>query len=269
MLVMVNYHWFPSDLVTWSCWLCLIMIDFPQTLSLGHVGYGKLFLISLRLCHLAMLVMGNYSWFPSYFVTWSCWLCDDNGEIIIAFPQILSLGHVGYVMTMGKLSLISLRLCHVVILSIGRPWGKQSYLNKTPFILVGLSFMHKFSHLIKVLWSLLWWYQTKEMDLAYNVLEDTILFKLFLARPEVLISQNLLIRLLSKILDATGETQNNGKSIDTYICSIHLPKEIKTEIQFFPKYRRTEQKYSLVRQKCVCDLLKKLVNSNTADWIFM
>jgi hypothetical protein len=25
----------------------------------------------------------------------------------------------------------------------------------------------------------------------------------------------------------------------------------------------------LVRQKCVCDLLKKLVNSNTADWIFM
>ena len=75
------------------------------------------------------------------------------------------------------------------------------------------------------------------MDLAYNVLEDTILFKLFLVRPEVLISPNVLIMLLSKIL----EIQNNGKSIDTYICSIRLPKEIKTEIHFFPKYRRTEQ----------------------------
>ena len=75
------------------------------------------------------------------------------------------------------------------------------------------------------------------MDLAYNVMEDTILFKLFLVRPEVLISPNVLIMLLSKIF----ETQNNGKSIDTYICSIRLPKEIKTEIQFFPKYHRTEQ----------------------------
>jgi hypothetical protein len=91
MLVMVNYHWFPSDFVTWSCWLWLIIIDFPQTLSLGHVGYGKLSLISFRLCHVVMLAMVNYHWFPSDFVTWSCWL----REIIIDFPQTLSLGHVG------------------------------------------------------------------------------------------------------------------------------------------------------------------------------
>jgi hypothetical protein len=111
-----NYDWFPSDFVTWSCWLWLdrgeIIIDFPQTLSLDHVGYGKLSLISLRLCNLVMLVIGrswgNYHWFPSNFVTWSCWL----REIIIDFPQTLSLGHVGY----GKLSLISLRPCHLVML---------------------------------------------------------------------------------------------------------------------------------------------------------
>ena len=143
MLVMVNNHWFPSDYVTWSCWLRLIIIDFPQTLSLGyvgywklslifltivtwscwlweiiidfpqtlplgHVGYGILSLISLRLCHLVMLVMGNYHWFPSDFVTWFCWLW----EIVIGFPQNLSRGHIGY----GKLSLISLRLCHLVML---------------------------------------------------------------------------------------------------------------------------------------------------------
>jgi hypothetical protein len=60
MLVMGNYHWFPSDFVTWSCWLREIIIDFPQTLSLGHVGYGKLSLISLRLCHLVMLATGKY-----------------------------------------------------------------------------------------------------------------------------------------------------------------------------------------------------------------
>ena len=143
MLVMVNNHWFPSDYVTWSCWLRLIIIDFPQTLSLGyvgygklsliflkivtwscwlweiifdfpqtlplgHVGYGKCSLISLRLCHLVMLVMGNYHWFPSDFVTWLCWLWES----IIDFPQNLSHGHIGY----GKLSLISLRLCHLVML---------------------------------------------------------------------------------------------------------------------------------------------------------
>jgi hypothetical protein len=33
---------------------------------------------------------------PSDFVTWLCWLWDDRGEIIIDFPQTLSLGHVGY-----------------------------------------------------------------------------------------------------------------------------------------------------------------------------
>jgi hypothetical protein len=47
-------------IVTWSCWLWEIIIDFPQTLPLGHVGYGILSLISLRLCHLVMLVKGNY-----------------------------------------------------------------------------------------------------------------------------------------------------------------------------------------------------------------
>ena len=102
MLIMVNYHWFPSDFVTWSFWLWLIIIDFPQILSLGHVGYGKLSLISLILCHVVMLVKVNYHWFPSDFVTWLCWLW----EIIIDFPQTLSRGHIGY----GKLSLISLTL---------------------------------------------------------------------------------------------------------------------------------------------------------------
>jgi succinate dehydrogenase/fumarate reductase cytochrome b subunit len=102
---------FPSDFVTWSSWVWLIIIDFPQTLSSGHVGYGKLSLISLRLCHVVMLVKGNYHWFPSDFATWSCWL----RKIIIDFPQTLSLGYVGN----GKLSLIFLRICHVVMLVMG------------------------------------------------------------------------------------------------------------------------------------------------------
>ena len=93
MLAMGNYLWFPSDFAAWSCWLWKIFIDFPQTLSLGYAGYGKLSLISLRLCHSVMLVMGKYHWFSSEFVTWSYWLW----EIIIDFPQTLSLGHVGYV----------------------------------------------------------------------------------------------------------------------------------------------------------------------------
>jgi hypothetical protein len=29
-----------ATFVTWLCWLLEIIIDFPQTLSLGHVGYG-------------------------------------------------------------------------------------------------------------------------------------------------------------------------------------------------------------------------------------
>jgi hypothetical protein len=49
-----------SDNVTWLCWLWEIVIDFPQTLSLGYVGYGKLSLIFLRICHVVILVMGNY-----------------------------------------------------------------------------------------------------------------------------------------------------------------------------------------------------------------
>jgi hypothetical protein len=44
-------------------------------------------------------------------------------EIIIDFPQTLSLGQVGYRTTVGKLSLISLRLCHLVVLVMGRSWG--------------------------------------------------------------------------------------------------------------------------------------------------
>jgi hypothetical protein len=124
-LVMVNYHWFPSDFVTWSCWLWLIIIDFPQTLSIGQVGYGWLSLISLRLCHVVMLVKRNYHWFPSDFVTWSCWLW----LIINDFPQTLSLGHVGYRMTVGKLSLISLRLCHVVMLvMVNYHWFPSDFL---------------------------------------------------------------------------------------------------------------------------------------------
>ena len=165
MLVKGNYHWFSSDFVTWSCWLREIIIDFPQTLSLGywfpfdfvtwsnwlwliiidspqtwsswscwlreiiidfphtlsrgHVGYGKLSLIFLRLCHVVRLVMGNYHWFPSNFVTWVLislrhrhlvmlvmvnyhWFPSDFVTwsfwlwlIIIDFPQILSLGYVG------------------------------------------------------------------------------------------------------------------------------------------------------------------------------
>ena len=170
MLVMVNYHWFHSDFVTWLCWLWEIITDFPQTLSRGYVGYGKSSLIFLWICHVVMLVMVNYHWFPSdfvtwllvmgnylwfssEFVTWSCWLWEIIidfpqtlsldywfpsdfvtwscwlREIIIDFtqtvtwscwlwliindfPQTFSLGHIGYV----KLSLISLRLCHLVML---------------------------------------------------------------------------------------------------------------------------------------------------------
>ena len=111
MLAKENFHWFPSDFVTWLCWLWEIITDFPQNLSRGHVGFGKLSLISLRLCHLVMLVMVNNHWFPSEYVTWSCWL----RLIIIDFPQTLSLGYVGY----GKLSLISIRLCHLVMLVMG------------------------------------------------------------------------------------------------------------------------------------------------------
>jgi hypothetical protein len=48
---------------------------------------------------------------------------------------------------------------------------------------------------------------------------------------------NVLIMLLSKIL----EIQNNGKSINTYICSIRLPKEIKTEIQFFNNFDKVRK----------------------------
>jgi hypothetical protein len=135
IFAMGNYHWFPSDFVTRSCWLWddrgEIIIDFSQTMSLGRVGYGttvgKLSLISLRLCHLVMLVMvnyhwfpsdlvmvvkGNYHWFPSDIVTWLCWLW----LIIIDFHQTLLLGHVGYGTIVGKLSLPSLRLCHLVML---------------------------------------------------------------------------------------------------------------------------------------------------------
>ena len=114
MLAKENYHWFSSEFVTWSCWLWEIILDFHQTLSSGHVGYGKLSLISLRLCRLVMLVMVNNHWFSSDYVSWSCWL----RLIIIDFPQTLSLGYVGY----GKLSLMFLRivtwsywLCEIII----------------------------------------------------------------------------------------------------------------------------------------------------------
>jgi succinate dehydrogenase/fumarate reductase cytochrome b subunit len=43
-----------------ACWLWLIIIDFPQILSRGYVGYRKLSLIFLRICHVVMLVMVNY-----------------------------------------------------------------------------------------------------------------------------------------------------------------------------------------------------------------
>ena len=132
MLVKVNYHWFPSDFATWLSWLWEIIIDFPQTLSRRHIGYGKLSLISLRLCHLVMLVMANYHWFPSDFVTWSCclWL------IIIDFPQTLSLGYVGY----GKLSLIFLRICHVVMLVMGNyHWFLSDFVT---WLLISLRLCH-------------------------------------------------------------------------------------------------------------------------------
>ena len=66
-LVKGNYHWFPSYFVAWSDWLWEIIIDFPQTLSLGY-------------------------WFPSDIFTWSCWLW----LIIIDFSQIWSLGNFCY-----------------------------------------------------------------------------------------------------------------------------------------------------------------------------
>jgi hypothetical protein len=132
-----NYHWFPSDFVTWSCLLWLIIIDFPQTLSLGHVCYrttvGEKLTIanmtkwqSLReindnfphgrpitnmtKCQSLREINDNYHWFPSDFVTWSSWLW----LIIIDFPQTLSLGYVGYGTIVGKLSLISLRFCQII-----------------------------------------------------------------------------------------------------------------------------------------------------------
>jgi hypothetical protein len=46
--------------------------------------------------------------------------------IIFDFPQTLSLGRVGYRTTVRKLSLISLRLCHLVVLVMGRPWGNYN-----------------------------------------------------------------------------------------------------------------------------------------------
>ena len=120
MLVMVNYHWFPSDFVTWSWWLWLIIIDFPQIMLLGYVGYGKLSLISLRICHVVMLAMGNYHWFPSDFVKWSCWL----REIITDFPQncdvvMLVMGNYHwFLLDFVTWLLISLRLCHLVKLGM-------------------------------------------------------------------------------------------------------------------------------------------------------
>ena len=120
MLVMVNYHWFSSDFVTWSCWLWLIIIDFPQIMLLGYVGYGKLSLISLRICHVVMLAMGNYHWFPSDFVKWSCWL----REIITDFPQngdvvMLVMGNYHWFpLDFVTWLLISLRLCHLVKLGM-------------------------------------------------------------------------------------------------------------------------------------------------------
>jgi hypothetical protein len=113
MLVMLNCHWFPSDIVTSSCWLCLIIIvaksegnqwqlsianmtkwqglreindNFPKPALQSDKVWGKSIIIS---CHFVMRVMGNYHWFPSDLVTWSCWLC----LIVIDFPQTLSLGH--------------------------------------------------------------------------------------------------------------------------------------------------------------------------------
>jgi hypothetical protein len=59
MIIFHNQH-VSSEFVTWSCWFWEIIIDFPQTLSLGHVDYGKLSLIFVILCHVVILVMGNY-----------------------------------------------------------------------------------------------------------------------------------------------------------------------------------------------------------------
>ena len=96
-----NYQLFPSDFVTWSCWLWddrgekiidfpqtvtwlywlwEIITDFPQNLLRGHVG---LWLIIID--------------FPET-LSLGCWLW----EIITDYPQNLSRGHVGY----GKLSII-------------------------------------------------------------------------------------------------------------------------------------------------------------------
>jgi hypothetical protein len=67
-------HWFPSYFVTWSCWLREIIIDFPQTLSRGQIDYGKLSLISLKLCHLGIEATkseGNQWLFPkTNMTTW-------------------------------------------------------------------------------------------------------------------------------------------------------------------------------------------------------
>ena len=48
-------------------------------------------MISLRLCHLVMLATGNYHWFPSYFVTWSCWLYPETERrvsFVVCFSYI-------------------------------------------------------------------------------------------------------------------------------------------------------------------------------------
>jgi hypothetical protein len=134
-----------------------------------HDQDGKLSLISLRFCHLVMLVMGNYHWFPSDFVTWLCWLWliiiewqsdkiwgksmtinhnqhdqvpksegnqwqlsianmtkDDHGKTIIVFPQTLSRGHVEHRTTVGENSPIWIK--HSLFLSgwVFSPY--QSYL---------------------------------------------------------------------------------------------------------------------------------------------
>ena len=115
MLVMGNYHWFPSDFVTWSCWLREIIIDFPQTLSLGHVGYGKLSLISLRLCHLVMLATGNYHWFPSYFVTWSCWLYPETER------------RVSFVVCFSYIHRLKEECILLFVLVISRDWKKSEF----------------------------------------------------------------------------------------------------------------------------------------------
>jgi hypothetical protein len=116
----------------------LIIIDFPQILSLGHVGYrptvGKLSLISLRLCHLVVLVREQNFFFGQH-KSWNTFLLSREAQIF--FPEFSIKLYdknsesdyfstkqqtfqvkwsVPYGTTVGKLSLISLRLCHLVML---------------------------------------------------------------------------------------------------------------------------------------------------------